>query len=92
VFGAQARFRRECVDVRGTSTQYVRTGDEGRRTTFSFCPACGAVVHYESEGLEGTVAIPVGAFADPGFPAPVFSVYEERKHAWVGLPENLVRE
>jgi hypothetical protein len=24
----------------------------------------------------------VGAFADPGFPPPRFSVYEERLHPW----------
>jgi len=35
------------------------------------------------------IAIPVGAFADPGFPPPVFSVYEARKHAWVRIPENI---
>jgi hypothetical protein len=35
------------------------------------------------------VVIPVGAFADPAFPQPTFSVYEECKHAWVGLPEDM---
>ena len=45
--------------------------------------------YYEIEGLEGSVAIPVGAFADPAFPAPGFSVYEERMHGWVSLPEGV---
>ena len=35
------------------------------------------------------MALLLGAFADPGFPAPVFSVYEERMHAWVGLPPGV---
>jgi hypothetical protein len=39
--------------------------------------------------MEGFVVIPVGAFAEPGFPAPSVSVYEERMHAWVGLPQNI---
>ena len=39
--------------------------------------------------LRARIAIPVGAFADPGFPPPVFSVYEARKHAWVQLPEHI---
>lgn len=64
-------------------------GDEGGKSTFNFCPACGATVHYAIAGREESVAIPVGAFAEPGFPAPTFSVYEERKHAWVGLPGNI---
>ena len=89
VFGAQARFRRESVEIDGLSTQYVRVSDEGRKATFSFCPHCGATVHYQLEGHEETIAIPVGAFAEPRFPAPTFSVYEEDKHAWVSLPENI---
>jgi hypothetical protein len=34
------------------------------------------------------LAVAIGAFADPGFPVPVVSVYERRQHAWVetGLP------
>ena len=89
VFGAQARFRRESVEIDGLSTQYVRVNDEGGKATFSFCPHCGAIVHYQVEGYEETIAIPVGAFADPRFPAPTFSVWEEDKHAWVSLPENI---
>jgi len=50
---------------------------------------CGATVHYAMEGQEEIIAIPVGAFAEPGFPAPMVSVYEERKHSWVAMPENI---
>ena len=89
VFGAQARFRRASVEISGQSTQYVRIGDEGSKATFSFCPACGATVHYQTEGSEDSIAIPVGAFAEPGFPEPTVSVYEERKHAWVTMPEQM---
>ena len=89
VFGAQARFRREGVSITGQSLQYVRVGDAGSKITFNFCPACGATVHYSLEGREEHVAVPVSAFAEPDFPAPSFSVYEERKHAWVSLPENI---
>ena len=37
--------------------------------------------------LLGPIPLPVaiGAFADPGSPAPWFSVYEERKHPWVAI-------
>src|SRR4030095_7626781 len=89
VFGAQARFRRECVSVNGQSKQYVRVGDAGNKITFNFCPNCGSTVHYTIEGREENVAVPVGAFAEPGFPATAISVYEERKHAWVRLPESI---
>jgi hypothetical protein len=34
------------------------------------------------EGWPGLTAIPLGAFADPTFPPPRFSVWENRKHSW----------
>lgn len=86
VFGVQARFRKEGAEIKGESKQYVRIGDEGSKITFNFCPTCGATVHYE---IGDCIAIPVGAFAEPSFPAPTFSVYEERMHAWVGLPADI---
>ena len=89
VFGAQARFPRDSVDIRGDSTAYVRVSDDGNEVTFRFCPVCGATLAYVMQGLEEFIAIPVGAFADPQFPAPFVSVYEERRHAWVGLPDDI---
>jgi hypothetical protein len=86
VFGEQARFPRENVSVSGASTVYVRAGDEGTKARFHFCPTCGATVYYELESLDAFLAIPVGAFADPGFPTPWVSVYEERMHRWVVPP------
>jgi hypothetical protein len=88
VFGQQARFRRDDVQRAGTSSVYKRAGDEGPGASFHFCPTCGATVWYEPLGMDGFLAIPVGAFADPGFPAPTVSVYEERMHAWVVPPAD----
>jgi hypothetical protein len=92
VFGAQARFHRDDVQTQGRSTAYVRTGDSGGRATFHFCPDCGATVYYTVEGMQDMMGIPVGAFADPTFPPPVRSVYEERIHAWVKLPDGVEHE
>lgn len=85
-FGAQARFRRIDVEIRGRAASYVRIGDSGMRTTFNFCGNCGATVHYDLESQEDVIAIPVGAFADMAFPPPTRSVYEDYKHSWVDLP------
>src|SRR5277367_2545065 len=63
VFGAQARFPRDAVEVSGESTAYVRVGDEGSEVTFHFCPRCGATLHYEISDREGQLAVPIGAFA-----------------------------
>ncbi|WP_342118691.1 GFA family protein [Pseudoduganella sp. OTU4001] len=90
-FGEQARFPRENVKVSGTSTVYRIVGDSGNGANFHFCPTCGATVYYEPEALPDFVGIPVGAFADPSFPAPGVSVYEERMHSWVAPPPGAER-
>jgi len=39
VFATQARFPRDAVEIAGSSTQYVRLDNEGRKkATFHFCP------------------------------------------------------
>lgn len=67
----------------GEFKEWSRTGYSGKRATFRFCANCGVTVAYVNEGMPGVTAVPVGVFADPGFPPPTFSVYEERKHPWV---------
>lgn len=88
VFAAQARFPQEAVAITGQSTSFVRMDGSGARATFHFCPTCGTTVWYEAEALPGLITFPVGTFADPDFPAPMVSVYEERKHAWVVPPPD----
>lgn len=88
-FGQQARWHRDQVTIEGNATTYVRVGDSGGTITYRFCPTCGATVYYEIDAMPGMLAVPVGAFADPGFPPPVFSVYEARKHAWVTVPADI---
>jgi hypothetical protein len=85
VFAAQARWPDDQVELAGSFREWSRTGDSGSLATFRFCPDCGCTVAYVAEGLPGLTAIPVGAFADPEFPPPQYSVYEERKHAWVAI-------
>jgi hypothetical protein len=89
VFGAQARWRSTEATIDGRSTPYERTADSGNRITFHFCPICGSTVYYVPEAEGDTIAIPVGAFADPAFPAPRISVYEARRHPWVMVPEGV---
>ena len=88
-FGVQARFPRDQVRIEGRASQYVRTADSGNQLAFSFCPECGATVHYHLAQFLDVIAIPVGAFGDPAFPSPRFSVYESRRHAWVVLPSDI---
>jgi hypothetical protein len=49
---------------------------------------CGTTVFHTEDGDNESVAVAVGAFADPNFPAPRVSVYDCRRHPWVQLPPN----
>jgi hypothetical protein len=89
VFGVQARYDEERVRIEGRFTEYVRVSDDGDERIFRFCPECGSTVFYTYPAAPGVIAVPVGAFADPSFPAPVRSIYETRRHAWVRLPDGI---
>ena len=86
VISNQARFPREQVTISGKSTAWIRTAESGNVLTFHFCPTCGSTVYWENEGFLGYVAVAIGNFADPNFPAPTIAVWEESRHPWVSLP------
>jgi hypothetical protein len=91
-FGVQARFARDQVRLEGTASRWERVGDAGTRAVFAFCPTCGSTVWWELGGMPAFVAVAVGAFADRDFPAPTVSVYEDRRHDWVGLPPGMEQQ
>jgi len=85
-FGVAAFFTQERVRTRGESTTFRRTADNGHAITFHFCPTCGSTVYWEPERKQGMVAVAVGSFADPSFPAPTQAVWHESRHSWVADP------
>lgn len=84
-FAAQARFPENAVTIAGAARMRRKVGDGGGVAEFGFCPECGSTLFYRIDAMPGLVAIAIGAFADPTFPAPAFSVYENRKHPWVEI-------
>jgi hypothetical protein len=89
VFAALAGFLAPYAAT-GTASEFVRTGDQGAKFRFRFCPVCGSTVFHTEEGYENKwVAVAIGAFADPGFPPPQDSVYDCRRHPWVKLPPGV---
>ena len=75
--------------IEGTNKRYARDAQEGRKIAFHFCPNCGSSVYWDADIRPDHYGIAVGAFADPDFPPPTYSVWEESKHAWVYLPEGV---
>ena len=85
-FAVQARWPKDQVRIEGRSKTFVKAGDSGVPATFHFCGDCGSDVYYTMEGeLADLVAIPVGAFDNPFFAQPGYSVFENRKHDWVNV-------
>ena len=80
----QARWPAEQVKIEGRSRSWSQLADSGNRATFHFCPDCGSDVYYLA-GNENLMAIPLGAFDDPYFASPKFSVWEKRKCNWVEI-------
>jgi hypothetical protein len=53
---------------------------------FHFCPDCGSNVYWMANRFPHHYGIAVGTFADPDFPQPSFSVWQEFMHRWLQLP------
>jgi len=88
VLSNQARFPRAQVTIAGNSTEWARTADSGNVLTYSFCPVCGSPVHWANSGYPDLIAVAIGTFADPTFPAPTLSVWEECRHPWLPTPAD----
>jgi hypothetical protein len=89
VLGVGAYYPSERIRVSGESKVFTRLGVSGMKLEFHFCPGCGTSLYWEAEFLSGHIGVAVGAFADPQFPAPTISVWEESKHPWLSFTHNL---
>jgi hypothetical protein len=87
-FGVGAYYPKDQVRISGPSTEWQRSVED-RRLRFHFCPTCGSNVWWETDNHPGRVAIALGAFADPEYPAAARSVFERSKHHWLELPPSM---
>jgi hypothetical protein len=87
VFAALASFAAP-FQVFGQATEYVRNVDQGAQFRFRFCPVCGTNLFHIEVGQEDGVGVAVGAFADPNFSVPKYSIYDCRRHSWIKLPSG----
>jgi hypothetical protein len=88
VLSNQARFRRDQITITGQATPWRRDAESGNGMTFYFCPTCGSTVYFEGQGFPDHIAVCVGNFADPSFPAPNIGVWEDTRHTWVSFPAD----
>src|SRR5262245_30163707 len=83
VMSNQARYKKDQVRIEGRATQWTRTAESGNALTFSFCPVCGSTMYWTNTGFPDVYAVAIGTFADPTFPAPTISVWEDCRHPWM---------
>ena len=81
-FHLGATYLKDRVRLEGARNIYERDGDSGNRIRFHFCPNCGSNLYWESDRNPALCGITVGSFADPNFPLPTYSQWEESKHGW----------
>jgi hypothetical protein len=84
-FSVGAFYPADAVTISGTTKEYARTAASGRTVRMYFCPDCGSTVYWKAEALPTMIGVAVGAMADPSYPPPVLSVFEQSKHAWVAI-------
>lgn len=87
--GAGVYYRRDQVKLSGEAREYVRVADSGKPFHIFFCPTCGSSLYWYSARDPDRVGIALGAFADPSFPGPSRSVFDESKHPWVQLGDDI---
>src|SRR3954453_5899132 len=83
--GVGAFYPAEGVTISGTSKEYVRTAASGGKVRSYFCPARGSTVYWKADNLPAMIGVALGAIAVPNYPAPISSVFEQSKHAWVEI-------
>src|SRR4051812_36062476 len=88
-FGAGAYYPSAQVRISGESQLYTRDTASGGKFHQHFCPGCGTTLYWFADNRPEAIGIAVGAFADPAFPIPVRSVWEQSRHTWVELPDGL---
>ena len=86
-YGVLAYYPSEMLKITGEATRYVRPTSTGGSFETFFCPTCGSTVYARAAKHPAMLGVAVGAFGDPGFPAPARSVWENGKHGWVVIPE-----
>lgn len=90
-FGMAVWLAEAGVAIAGETRRFEHRSDKGRAMVNRFCPACGSTLAFETALNPGMVAVPAGLFADPTCPPPLRSVFEERRHPWVAVPDGAAR-
>ncbi len=88
-FGVLAYYPADQLVIAGEAKRFARTPASGGMFESFFCPECGSTVYARASKHPAMIGVAVGAIADPAFPAPVRSVWEQSRHHWVTIPGDI---
>jgi hypothetical protein len=88
-FGVLAYYPADQLVIAGEAKRFERPTATGGVFASFFCPACGSTVYAKAAKHPTLIGVAVGAIADPGFPAPVRSVWEQSMHPWAALAGDI---
>ena len=83
-FGFNATWPDAAVTITGDRRRWSRIADSGGEVRYDFCAACGSTVAYTLDARPGMISLPVGGFADSGFPPPQVEIYGEQAQGGIG--------
>lgn len=84
-FSVGAFYPVDTVAISGPAKEFTRDATSGGKVHTYFCPDCGSTVYWQADVLPSMIGVAVGALADPEYPAPTRSVFEESRHHWVEI-------
>ncbi len=90
MFSVAVFYPRDKVTVAsGIASSFRRASASGADVTFRFCPDCGTNLWWEPDRMPHLIGVAGGAFADRDFPVPEQAVWDQDRHHWLMLPDDL---
>jgi hypothetical protein len=84
-FGVGAFYPAEVFISSGTTKEFTRATASGAKVHTYFCPNCGSTVYWKADNLPEFIGVAIGALANPNYPPPARSIFEQSKDNWVQI-------
>ena len=84
-----AFFNKDDVKIKGDTSSYTTTADDGAQLTRHFCPECGSRLFATNSVKTTMMSIAVGCLEDNSWFKPGGIVYNKRKPDWDFMDPNL---
>jgi len=89
IFGTQTLVEKNLTTISGESKFYDFEADTKGVIRMYSCPTCSTTLNWDNPYFPDHYTVAVGCFANAEFPAPTFSVHEDRMHKWLTLPDTI---